>query len=83
METTFRKFLSTHPFLTFSLDMQEVPFTTWMLLAEAQTLGEQIAGVPLLPSVATTFHQLYLAKGVLATTAIEGNTLTENTLKNL
>ena len=77
METIIREYLSTHPFLTFSLDMQKAPFTTWMLLAEAQTMGEHIAGVPLLPSVATTFHQLYLAKGVLATTAIEGNTLTE------
>jgi len=83
METIIREYLSTHPFLTFSLDMQKAPFTTWMLLAEAQTTGEHIAGVPLLPSVATTFHQLYLAKGVLATTAIEGNTLIEEDVVRL
>jgi Fic family protein len=83
MKTIAREYLSTHPFLTFSLDMKEVPHTTWMLLAEAQTMGKQIAGVPLLPSVATAFQQLYLANGVLATTAIEGNTLTEGEVVQL
>ena len=33
--------------------------------------------MPLLPEVADYLHQVYLAKGVLATTAIEGNTLSE------
>ena len=77
METDFQSYLSTHAFLTFNLDMKKVPYTTWLLLAEAQTLAEHIAGVPLLPSVARTIHLMYLAKGVLATTAIAGNTLTE------
>jgi Fic family protein len=49
----------------------------WLLLGEAASKCEHIAGVPLRPSVAQSLHQLYLAKGVLATTAIEGNTLTE------
>ncbi len=48
-----------------------------MLLGEAQSKVEHIAGVPLQPDVARRLHQLYLAKGALATTAIEGNTLTE------
>ncbi|MHB0867403.1 MAG: Fic family protein [Thermoleophilia bacterium] len=47
-----------------------------MLLGEAQSKCEHIAGVPLLPSVAQHLHEIFLAKGVLATTAIEGNTLT-------
>jgi hypothetical protein len=48
-----------------------------MLLGEAQSKCEHVAGVPLLPGVAEHLHQVFLAKGVLATTAIEGNTLTE------
>lgn len=48
-----------------------------MRLGEAQSKCEQIAGVPLLPATAEFLHRLYLAKGALATTAIEGNTLTE------
>jgi Fic family protein len=38
---------------------------------------EHIAGVPLNPSLRRRLHRLYLAKGVHATTAIEGNTLSE------
>lgn len=48
------------------------------MLGEAASKCEHIAGVPLRPSVAQELHRLYLAKGALATTAIEGNTLTEN-----
>jgi Fic family protein len=37
--------------------------------------------VPLNPEVARELHGVYLAKGVLATTAIEGNTLTEEEVR--
>jgi len=47
------------------------------LLGEAQSKCEHIAGVPLKPETARLLHQLYLAKGASATTAIEGNTLSE------
>ncbi len=67
----------THPWLSFSLDMRKVNFTTWMLLGEAQSKCEHIAGVPLRPQTAKILHSIYLAKGALATTAIEGNTLSE------
>lgn len=46
-----------------------------MLLGEARSKCEHVASVPLPPWVAAALHQLYLAKGVQATTAIEGNTL--------
>jgi Fic family protein len=49
-----------------------------MLLGEAASKCEHIASVPLRPSTAEQLHRLYLAKGVLATTAIEGNTLSED-----
>src|SRR5580700_7761988 len=48
-----------------------------MLLGEAQSKCEHVAGVPLRPKVARDLHMLFLAKGVHATTAIEGNTLSE------
>jgi Fic family protein len=50
---------------------------TWMGLGEIQSKCMHLAGVPLDPSVARHMHRLYLAKGVMATTAIEGNTLSE------
>ena len=49
-----------------------------MLLSEAASKIEHIAGVPLQPEVAAKLLELYLAKGALATTAIEGNTLSED-----
>lgn len=68
----------THPWISFQIDMARAKPTLWMLLGEAASKCEHIAGVPLKPSTAQRLHQLYLAKGAAATTAIEGNTLTED-----
>jgi len=67
----------THPWITFHIDLHRVPFTLWMMLGEAQSKCEHLAGEPLQPDLDHDLHSLYLAKGVHATTAIEGNTLTE------
>ena len=72
-----RTFQRTHPWITFRIDLRKATPQLWMLLGEAASKCEHIAGAPLRPSVAENLHRLYLAKGVLATTAIEGNTLTE------
>ncbi len=72
-----RHYLSSHPWISFRVDLKIAPPKLWILLGEAQALCEQIAQTPLLPATANHMHQLYLAKGVGGTTAIEGNTLTE------
>lgn len=72
-----RTYLKTHPWLTFQVDLRLLDHLIWVALGEAQSKCEHISGVPLRPSVARQLHMVYLAKGVLATTAIEGNTLTE------
>jgi Fic family protein len=72
-----RTYEETHPWITFRMDLGRASPRLWMLLGETQSKCEHVAGVPLLPSVAEYLHQVFLAKGVLATTAIEGNTLTE------
>lgn len=48
-----------------------------MLLGEARSKIEHVAGSLLNPEVAREMHLVYLTKGALATTAIEGNTLSE------
>ena len=73
-----RTYLKTHPWLTFQVDLRLLEYLIWISLGEAQSKCEHISGVPLRPSVARQLHMIYLAKGVLATTAIEGNTLTES-----
>lgn len=81
MQTTMRPFMrtynETHPWIKFQLDLRDASYRLWLLLGEAQSKCEQIKGIPLLPSVADHLYRVFLAKGVLATTAIEGNTLTE------
>jgi Fic family protein len=72
-----RTFERTHAWISFRVDLQRATPQLWLLLGEAASKCEHIAGVPLRPSVAQSLHRLYLAKGALATTAIEGNTLTE------
>jgi Fic family protein len=72
-----RKYLDTHPFLSFQLNAQALPLGLWALLGEISSKCEHIANAPLLPEVAQHLHSIYLAKGALATTAIEGNTLSE------
>jgi len=67
----------THPWIRFELDLRQADYRLWLQLGEAQAKSEQIVGVPLLPEVADYLHQILLAKGALATTAIEGNTLSE------
>lgn len=73
-----RTYEETHPWLTFSLDMGEFDHWLWMSIGEAASKCKHIAGVPLSPEVAAEMHRIYLAKGALATTAIEGNTLSED-----
>lgn len=76
-----RTYEKTHPWLDFKLDARELDYRSWLLLGEAVSKIEHIAGVPLDPDAAQRLHAVYLAKGALATTAIEGNTLTEEEVR--
>lgn len=66
-----------HPWITFQADLSKAGAPFWLQLGEARSKMDHIAGVPLQPETAQKMHILYLAKGALATTAIEGNTLSE------
>ncbi len=76
-----RKYEKTHPWLKFAAELGRAAPTFWMALGEAQSKCQHIAGVPLKPAVAEELHKMYLAKGVFATTAIEGNTLSEEEVR--
>ena len=76
-----REYEKTHKWITFELETRKFPFDLWVALGEAQSKCEHISGVPLKPGVAQEMHNLFLAKGVRATTAIEGNTLTEDEVR--
>jgi len=72
-----REYETTHPWVTFTFQLERLNYDLWIMLGEAQSKCEHIANTPLKPSVAAWLHTLYLAKGALGTTAIEGNTLSE------
>jgi Fic family protein len=73
-----RTFEKTHPWLRFHIDLGGVGPEFWLCLGEASSKCDHLARVPLRPDTAKKLHELYLAKGAAATTAIEGNTLTES-----
>lgn len=75
--TKARTYESTHPWLDFQLDLRRAPLTLWTLLGEAKSKSEHVKRSLLKPEAARELNEVYLAKGALATTAIEGNTLTE------
>lgn len=53
----------------------------WMLLGEARSKCNHLARVPLPKAYADQLHEVSLAKGAHATTAIEGNTLSVETVR--
>jgi len=79
--TRHRKYQQSHPWITFQADFREAPAQLWLLLGEAVAMCGQIAAAPVRPEVSTEMHKIYFAKGVLATTAIEGNTLSEEEVR--
>lgn len=71
-----RTYERTHSWISFDLDLRRIPYALWAALGECKSKCEHIAGVPLRPDTREKLHRVYLAKGVQGTTAIEGNTLT-------
>jgi len=72
-----RTFERTHGWISYRCDLGKAGVLLWLALGEAASKCEHISRVPLRPATAQALHQLYLAKGAAATTAIEGNTLSE------
>ena len=78
-----RTFERTHPWISFYTDLGRAPASLWIALGECQSKCEHIAKVPLRPDTSQKLQRVYLAKGAAATTAIEGNTLTEEQVQLL
>jgi cell filamentation protein, protein adenylyltransferase len=77
-ETVDRTYLRTHPWLSFYVDLRQAPMELWMLLGEARSKVQHLGESLLDPETGARLREVYLAKGVHATTAIEGNTLSED-----
>jgi Fic family protein len=78
-----KKYEKSHPWINFNIDTQKANLFTWLFLGEAQSKCAHIAGTLLDPKIAKKLNTLYLIKGTRATTAIEGNTLTEDQVRDI
>lgn len=72
-----------YPFIRFKFSTNLLTPSMWLDLGEAMSKCQHLAGVPLKPGRATEMSSVYLARGVQATTAIEGNTLSEAEVKQI
>ena len=72
-----RRFLRTHPWIDFCSPVGALQPTFWLHVGAAESKCVHIARSPLKPELAEKLHQTSITKGARATTAIEGNTLTE------
>lgn len=74
---TRRAYQTSHPWISFTINLKRASPRLWALLGQAVAFCEQLSGAVLPPAAVRELHTLYLVKGVKATTAIENNTLTE------
>jgi Fic family protein len=66
-----------HPWLTFHVDLKRAGYRLWLFLGEATSKSDHVRRALLRPEMAREMLAVFLVKGALATTAIEGNTLSE------
>lgn len=82
-DTMKRRFQDTHKWIKFDVNMNKANTELWLTLGECQSKCEHLARYPIRPDIADQIHRIYLAKGVFATAAIEGNTLTEQEVRKI
>ncbi len=78
-----KRYLKTHSHIDFKVDLRLAMPSTWVLLGEAKSKCQHVGRALLAPAAASELLQVYLAKGMLATTAIEGNTLSEQEVRQV
>jgi Fic family protein len=75
------RYLESHEWLKFEISLRDMATEFWMLLGEARSKCDHLSGVPIDEATTRKLNQVYFAKGLNATTAIEGNTLTEDEVR--
>lgn len=78
-----RTYEHTHKWITFNANLQRCDHEFWMLVGEAKSKCEHINESPISPSTAKELHLVYTSKGAHGTTSIEGNTLSEEQVRQL
>jgi Fic family protein len=82
MSTDIDAVLQRYPHLSFRRQWAETPELSCML-GKVEAIVDAISGLPILPEFRQSLHTLSLRKGAQATTAIEGNTLTDEDVQRV
>ena len=69
--------MGSHDFIKFPPKLGALSSKTWMLMGDIQARIEQLARLPIPPEASAELRKIYLSKGVQATVAIEGSSLTD------
>jgi Fic family protein len=77
IDSATRAYEKSHPWLTFHVDLRRASHRLWLLLGEATSKSDHVRRALLRPETANELLAVFLVKGARATTAIEGNTLSE------
>ena len=83
MNDNNRLYTYTHGFIKYTLDLRDISYKLWMLLGASESKCKHLAGIPLRPEKQQELNQISLRKGIRATTAIEGNTLSEEDVERI
>lgn len=75
--------MTTHPFIKFPPNLDEFPPRVWLLLGEIQARIDHIKNLPIPRDESNLLRRMYLTKGVHSTTAIEGNSFSEEEVQRI
>ena len=75
--------MTTHPFIKFPPNHDEFPPRVWLLLGEIQARIDHIKNLPIPRDESNLLRRMYLTKGVHSTTAIEGNSFSEEEVQRI
>ena len=75
--------VGSHDFIKFPPNISDLPTRVWFLLGEIQARIENIQATPIPPESLKELRILYLTKGIHATTAIEGNSFSEQEVRRI
>ncbi len=77
------KYESSHLWLQFRYDYRQIPPHVWTIIGECASKIDHIIHTPLNAEIRKLMHDVCLIKGAQATTAIEGNTLSEEQIRSI
>ena len=75
--------MGSHDFIKFPPKLGEFSPKTWLLLGEIQAKIKHIKSLAIPPDDSSKLYSIYLAKGVHSTTAIEGNSFSEEEVRKI